>query len=294
VALAERPQVPVIDVNALPTGGIDRCAPYLFTLRCAQDVLYRTFARWAHREQLLGSRIGMFTDRYTRSSAEVARATLATLGHGILVHVDSDGLGYGSDQDEVAVERFRAADVDTVLPFVSGSSLVELLRAADACGYAPRVVDLETGEHTADVTGSLMPAALYDGTRALATNRVGEAVTNGRLDPVPEAAVAAYERASGTSIPRWGRTTSGALSNILLTADLVSLLVRGMNLAPGPLDRKALVAGLESITELPSASTATLTYTANDHWGARHARPVRWSSARAAGTVDGPWEPVAP
>ena len=78
--LAERHGIPVIDVNALPRSQ-PRTAPWLFTLRAAQDLIYVTFVRWAYRRGLLdGSRIGAFSDRFTSVRTECSSTELASLG----------------------------------------------------------------------------------------------------------------------------------------------------------------------------------------------------------------------
>ncbi len=229
VRLAETHGVPVIDVNAIPRPLFARTDPWMFTIRAAQDLVYLTYVEWAHREHLLdGRRIGVFSDRYTATSTQAALARLATLGHVPVAHVESDGVGVGSDHDQEAAQQFHAAGVDLVMPFVSGSSLARMLRAADAIGDPPRVVDLETGEHATDVSGSVMPAELYEGTPAIVMSRVGELAAGRPFDAGAERAVAAVERATGRSIARTGRESSGELSNILLVGDLVAVLCSGL------------------------------------------------------------------
>ena len=201
VRLAERHGIPVIDVNAIPRSLHAWTAPWLFTLRAAQDLVYVTFVRWAHRRGLLdGSRIGAFSDRFTSVSTECALAELASLGQRIVTHVRSDGAGVGSDNDEQAARHFQTIGVDTILPFVSGSSLARTLAHADSIGYRPRVIDLDTGEHATDVSASMMPPSIYDGTVALVMSRVGEIPAGRPLDARAEHAIADVERYSGTTL----------------------------------------------------------------------------------------------
>ena len=158
VRLAETHRIPVIDVNAVPRTIFARTDPYLFTIRAAQDLVYLAYVGWAHRRGILaGRRIGIFSDRYTATSTGHAVARLAELGYRPTVHIESDGVGVGSDHDVEAARRFRDSDVDLVMPFVSGSSMARLLRALADLGHRPTVVDLETGEHATDVSGSVMP-----------------------------------------------------------------------------------------------------------------------------------------
>ena len=102
----------------------------MFTIRSAQDLVYLTYVDWAHRSGLLdGRRIGVFSDRYTATSAAIAIDRLTELGHAPLAHVRSDGVGVGSEHGVEAAEHFRGAGVDVVVPFVSGSSMARMLPA---------------------------------------------------------------------------------------------------------------------------------------------------------------------
>lgn len=294
VALAERHHVPVLDVNAVPTPIHERGAPYLFTIRTAQDVLYRAFIGWAAaRGAFDGSpRIGVFSDRYTETSTNAALAALERLGHHDVVRIRSDGLGYGSDDDVDAATRFRDEGVTVLLPFVSGSSLVELLGTSSALGHHLTVVDLETGEHATDVTASLMPPAIYDGTVALALNRVGEAAAGRSLTPRTEEALADHEAATGRRLAASGRGSSGELSNVLLTADLVDLLLAALGHVDGATTASAVVAGFESIADRPSASGGDITFAPGSHWGFRNGRTIQWSAAAGAWVAVDDYQPL--
>jgi hypothetical protein len=168
---------------------------------------------------------------------------------------------------------------------VSGSSMARMLRSLAGAGSPARVLDLETGEHVTDVSGSVMPQALYEGTPALAMSRVGEVAAGLAFDPVAERAVAAVERRAGRTIARTGRNSSGELSNILMIADVVGVLVSGLaNVGSADVSRQALVRGIEAITQMASASGGTLTYRAGEHWGCRQMREIVWR--------DGAWRVV--
>jgi hypothetical protein len=276
VRLAETHRIPVIDVNAVPRPIFARTDPCLFTVRAAQDLVYLAYVGWAHREGLLaGRRIGVFSDRYTASSTRGALTCLAELGYQPVVHVESDGVGVGSAHDVEAAQRFADADVDVVMPFVSGSSMARLLRALADLDHQLVVVDLETGEHATDVSGSVMPS-LYEGTQALVMSRVGEVAAGLPFDSHADRAVAAVEAATGRTIARSGRDSSGELSNILLVADLVAILCTALRNVTGDVTRDSLVAGVERIDSMPSATGGRLTFRPGEHWGCRELRHVEW------------------
>jgi hypothetical protein len=286
VRLAEMHRVPVIDVNAVPRTIFERTDPWLFTIRAAQDLVYLAYVGWAHGEGLLrGRRIGIFSDRYTATSTRGAIDRLTALGYAPAVHVESDGVGVGSAHDVDAAQRFQEAGVDVVLPFVSGSSLARLLRTLAKLDHHPAVVELETGEHATDVSGSVMPPALYEGTPALVMSRVGEVAAGRPLDAIAEGAVTAVESATGRTIARSGRMSSGELSNILLVADLVAVLCRALRGIRGDVQPESIVAAIEQIDSMPSASGGRLTYRPGEHWGCRELRPIEWR--------DGAWRVVS-
>jgi hypothetical protein len=253
-----------------------RTDPYLFTVRAAQDLVYLAYIGWAHRRGLLaGRRIGVFSDRYTATSTGGALARLQELGYEPAVHVESDGVGVGSDHDLEAARRFKQTDVDVVMPFVSGSSMARLLRALADLDHHPTIVDLETGEHATDVSGSVMPS-LYEGTQALVMSRVGEVASGRPFDAHGERAVATVEAATGRTIARSGRDSSGELSNILLVADLVAILCAAVRDVDGIVDREQLITAIERIDAMPSATGGRLTYRPGEHWGCRELRRIEW------------------
>lgn len=273
VRAAEMHQVPVIDVNAVPRTIFARTDPWLFTIRCAQDIVYLTYVSWAHESgRLDGRRIGVFSDRYTATSTAAVLGSLAELGHSVVVHVDSDGVGVGSDRDDDAARTFADAGVDLVMPFVSGSSLARLLHAAQHLGHRPTVLDLETGEHATDVSGSAMPPAIYEGTSALVMSRVGEVAAGRPLDGLAADALAAVEAATGVALEPTGRASSGAMSNVLLVRDLVHLAIGALR--AGATDRAGFVGALERMRDVASATGGRISFGPGEHWGCREMREV--------------------
>jgi hypothetical protein len=275
--------VPVIDVNAVPAAVLEGAAPWMFTLRAAQDVLYRSFVGWADRGgHLAGRAIGVFCDRLTRVSSAATVDELRRRGHEVRTIIDSEGAGVGSEHDESAPVRFAADGVDLVLGFVGGSSWINTLRAAAAMDYRPHLVDLETGEHTNDVTARFFPPELYDGTLAMTMSRIGDAAAGRPLAPETERALVAYEEWTGATVARTAPVTSGEFSNLLITSDLVALLVEGLRRAGPDPTPAAFVAGLEQLSAVPMASGADVTFRPGEHWGFRAARTVRWDANRSA------------
>lgn len=294
VRLAETHSVPVIDVNAVPRTIFARTDPWLFTIRAAQDLVYLTYIEWAHtRGHLADRRIGVFSDRYTATSTGRALSRMEQLGYEPACHVESDGVGVGSDHDAEAARRFAESGVDLVMPFVSGSSLARMLRALSSHGIRPRILELETGEHATDVSGSVMPQEIYEGSPAIVMTRVGEVAAGRRFDPYAEQAVATFEAAVGRTLDRRGRQSSGELSNVLLVHDMLSVLRAGLLGAGAPErapTRHQLVVALEQIEAMPSATGGRITYRSGEHWGCREMRTIEWRSG--AWRVTGDYRPL--
>jgi len=77
---------------------------------------------------------------------------------------------------------------------------------------------------------------------------------------------------------RSGRASSGELSNILLVADLVAILCSALRTAAPDPTRDELVAAIEQIDAMPSASGGAITFREREHWGCREMRAVEWRS----------------
>jgi len=153
--------------------------------------------------------------------------------------------------------------------------MARLLLALADLGHRPTIVDLETGEHATDVSGSVMPP-LYEGTQALVMSRVGEVAAGRPFDAHADRAVVTVESATGRTIARTGRDSSGELSNVLLVADLVAILCTALRDIDGVVDRDALVAAIERIDAMPSATGGRLTFRPGEHWGCREMRRIEW------------------
>jgi hypothetical protein len=291
--IAANTPIPVIDVNALPSAALTAAGRSLFTLRTAQDVLYRAAVQWANSNGWLERRrIGVFSDRLTEESAAAACDELSRLGHDVRTWIRSDGTGVGSDADESAVRTFSDAGVEVVFPFVGGSSWIATLRHAADAGYRPHVVELETGEHTNDVTARRFPPDLYDGTVALTMSRGGEVAGGFPLGTETERCLDSFEQATGRRLDPGGPAVSGELSNSLLSWDVTLLLVEGLRLAGGDAAPARLIDGLERVRGQPIASGGDVTFEPGAHWGIRQVRTIAWRAHRGMWVATSPFRAI--
>jgi hypothetical protein len=278
--LSQRFNIPVIDVNAVPTSQYQAAGKGYFTLRPDQNLFFTQYIDWADKNGYLkDKKIGAaFTDD-VKEAYDAAKAELQKKGYQLTSEFSVSGAGVGSDQDALAAQKFQADGVDLILPFVGGSDEIQMLGAAAKQNYAPKVVDLENSEHTTDVAAALFPASIYEGTPAITTARVGELATNKKLVDAAETCIANYERFSGKKIDRVAPETSGEFTNILITCDVANLMLAAIKNAGATVDAASIVKGFESISNMSLASAGNATFTSTDHWGVHEYRSIQFSEA---------------
>src|SRR4029078_3294954 len=96
---------------------------------------------------------------------------------------------------------------------------------------------------------------------------VGDAAARRAFDGHADRAVATVEAATGRTIARSGRDSSGELANILLVADLVAILCTALRYIDGVVDREQLIAAIERIDSMPSATGGAPPYSPARAWG---------------------------
>ena len=291
--LTQRFHIPVVDLDSVPSSSYQQGAPYYFTLRTDLNVLYKSYIDWADKMGLFkGRKLGMYIDQEVAESAGAAKAELTKLGYKLTAAVTGNGAGVGSSADQSAMQKFRSAGVDTLIPFVGGSSEINALGFAAKEGYHIKVVDLETSEHTTDVAAGAFPAGLYDGTYGLTMSRVGEAAGGLPETAAQTKCINDYNNFSGTNVKRVSPETSGEFGNLLATCDMAELLFKGLRNAGMNPTPKSFVAGLEQIRDMAIASGGNVSYSSTDHWGIHEVRTVRWTVACHCWTAKGDFFPV--
>ncbi len=275
--LASRFDIPTIDLMGASPSVYDR-APRLFTIRPSEAEVLRAYVQWADGEGLFdGATVGIFWDTRSEEAVDAFKEAMAAAGHSIAVEVASDGEGIGSPQDQISVERFLAAGVDTAVLLVGTSSVSNFMHFAESQNYRPAYRSMEWASHIGDVASGSLPQEQYDGTLAMTVSRVGEIAAGLPVGAEAEACVSNYERFSGTDIPRSSPETA-EWAQILYTCDLMSVLLAGLQGAGDDLTRESLVASLESLEGFPLAAWGDLTFGPGDHAGVQQFRTVEWSA----------------
>ena len=275
--LASRFDIPVIDLMGASPSVYDR-APRMFTIRPSEAEVLRAYVQWADGQGLFdGATVGIFWDTRSEEAVDAFKEAMAAAGHSIAVEVASDGEGIGSPQDQISVERFLAAGVDTAVLLVGTSSVSNFMHFAESQDYRPAYRSMEWASHIGDVASGSLPQEQYDGTLAMTVSRVGEIAAGLPLSAETEACVSNYERFSGTDIARSSPETA-EWAQILYTCDLMSVLLAGLQGAGDDLTRESLVASLERLEGFPLAAWGDLTFGPGDHAGVQQFRTVEWSA----------------
>lgn len=275
--LASRFDIPTIDLMGASPSVYDR-APRLFTIRPSEAEVLRAYVQWADGEGLFdGATVGIFWDTRSEEAVDAFKEAMAAAGHSIAVEVASDGEGIGSPQDQISVERFLAAGVDTAVLLVGTSSVSNFMHFAESQNYRPAYRSMEWASHIGDVASGSLPQEQYDGTLAMTVSRVGEIAAGLPVGAEAEACVSNYERFSGADIARSSPETA-EWAQILYTCDLMSVLLAGLQGAGDDLTRESLVASLESLEGFPLAAWGDLTFGPGDHAGVQQFRTVEWGS----------------
>lgn len=290
--LAERFGIPVISSDAAQAEVYERTAPWLFTLRVDESRTARNFVAWADEEGEFDDKtIGLFWDVGSEPAVEALKAELSDRGHEIASEVETGGQGIGSEQDQVAVQRFQSDGVDLVLFMVGGTSVINFMSVAEEQGYRPGYLDWDFSEHMDDVAAAARPAEQVEGMRALALSRIGDIAAE-EVAPESERCLSNYESFSGETLPREGAPTA-EISNILILCSLGDVFIEALGeVAGGELTGEALVGALEGIEGLPVAYYEDITYSADDHGGAESQRPVVWDSECPCFMPDGDFQPL--
>ena len=275
--LASRFDIPTIDLMGASPSVYDR-APRLFTIRPNEAEVLRAYVQWADGQGLFdGATVGIFWDTRSEEAVDAFKEAMAAAGHPIAAEVASDGEGIGSPQDQISVERFLAAGVDTAVLLVGTSSVTNFMHFAESQNYRPAYRSMEWASHIGDVASGSLPQEQYDGTLAMTVSRVGEIAAGMPLNAETEACASNYERFSGTDIARSSPETA-EWAQILYTCDLMSVLLAGLQGAGDDLTHESLVASLESLEGFPLAAWGDLTFGPGDHSGVQQFRTVEWSA----------------
>lgn len=275
--LTTRFQIPVVSLgNHGAENDYERRYPYHFTMRSSLSRIGRNFVHWAERQRALeGATIGLYwtNDRETNDMAANIKSELNALGYELAAEAQTNQT-FASQQDAIAVQRFRQEGVDLAILMVSTLPASNFMSNAEGQMYRPTYIDNDYGQHTTDAASSTFSEEQYAGTLAMTESRTGE-IRAGTLHPKAEACLLNYERYSGKNIPRES-PESAELANILQVCDEAEPVLHGLQQAGRELTRASFIGGLETFEPRAMAGHGSLSFSSQKRQGADQQRTIQW------------------
>lgn len=281
--VAEEFNTPIISdqsANFVSTADMDRGAPYRFQAGLATDVLLQNWIHWAHHNgHLEGHKLGLYySSGGTQSDPHITRkiveGELEALGYELAaVHFTDSPLG-GPD-DQVAVQKFRSAQVDMALLPMSSIPQGNFMESAQAQGYEPDYIQSDILWNTDDHNMKRLPAGQYDGTFAMTARHAG-IFEEGTLPELAAQCVNDFEERTGNDIDT--SRQSGEYSYLVLACDQMRMLRHALENAGRDLTHQTFIGALETMRNVPMARFGDVTFTPNKHHGESGIRSVRWNS----------------
>lgn len=290
--VTERFDTPLIIQNGAVRNVYERSAPYYFTLKPAYADLFRNFVAWADQEGYLDDKtIGLYYQKDAESDVEAGiKQELERRGYEIAAEVSTEGAGAGSSEDQVAVQRFRQAGVDLVIPMVGGSNVANFTQLAQSQAYHPDYIDTDFETHTNDTTTELYQPDQWDGVPAMTTVRTGEVAAEMSLGNPTKDCVADYEHFSGKEVGHES-PENAEYENLLMSCDLADVFYEGIRSAGRPLGHKTMIESLDQIREMSLARHGDLSFAPGQHWGVRNQRTIEWSQGCGCWRAHGQFRP---
>ena len=283
--------IPVVSADGDNEDAYQRSS-LLFTLRMSNDRLLRNFVHWAHDRGILrGKKIGLYSlndAAQQQLTTRSVRRELAKLGYKLAADVLTDN-GLASPNDAVAVQRFRAAGVNLVLPLAGRAGFMQ---QAQAQGYHPQYIDTDWNSGTTDVALTLGPPAQWDGMYGMTGQRQGD--WNSGIPPTATATrcTDAFRRTSGKSVDPKSRQAEWL--SLVSSCDMANVTMTALQGAGRSLTPKALVAILETLRDRPMGlHPDKWSFGPGKHHGVDVQRTLRADAACGCWKVVSPFEPLA-
>lgn len=257
-------------------------APYLFNTDRTTTTILRNWILWADSNGLLkGKKIGIYSltggirpAQYDADYQTVA-STLSKRGYSIAASVKTAS-PLGGPDDDIAETKFQQAGVDLALLMVTDINQANFMQRAEQFGYRPAFIDSDYIWNTDDSVANIRSAAEADGELAVTGYHNGE-VGSGQVSAESAACFQAVKQYAGLTVDLKSNQYRYALSS----CDLVKTLVFGMRAAADAgrsvTATPSLIAGLESVHDLPMARTARVTFSPQSHEGSHLIRTIRYS-----------------
>lgn len=283
-------RTPVITANNISDGLLQRGGPYAFVMSPTQDRMLRNFAHWLDARGLAkGKKIGLYTTTARGTNDLVNRtfvAELKKLGYDLAATVVTNQDVAGPD-DNVAVQRFRSANVDLAVLMVNAIAQTSFMQTAETQRYKPTYVESDLQNSSDDTAASSFPESQFDGSYAFTTFTVGE---TGTPQSGPETScIDNYKRFSNSNGPKRG---VAEWHYIEFACDLTDLLLTALEQAGPTPTADAMVGGLEAIRERPESYIPSVTFGPGKHAGGEQYRTIQWRASCRCYMAVSPFAPL--
>jgi hypothetical protein len=289
-------KTPLVTSDQIGEDEAARTAPFFFTLQTSESRMERNWVHWADQRGLLrNKRIGLYY--FTSEKAEVlanVKAELIKLGYGkqIVSEVTSDTEG-GGPQDAVAVQQFRAKNVDFAWLIVDQLSQTNFMNNAQAQVYRPAYVESDYRFSTTDTATMTYPATQFDGSFGMTFMHYGEGPAGIPESPEAQACVRNYAQYYGTTVDRQKRDAEYV--SLQEACDEGGVVLTALQRAGRALTPASFIAALDTITNMPMGIHGNVTFTAVKHDGVDTQRTMQWHGSchcwQALGAFQPYWIP---
>ncbi|HVV34975.1 MAG TPA: ABC transporter substrate-binding protein [Acidimicrobiales bacterium] len=295
--LATQYKIPILTSDGPFEGAYQRGWPWLFTMEMSQSRVLRNLISWGDSTgRFKGKRIGVYYPDDPSTTPDMQKyvvGRLRQLGYNVasVVTTSLQGAETGGANDTVAVERFRAANVDTALLFVSPVAKTNFFTQAKQQGYKPAYLESDVAFSTTTTGTSTYPADYFNGTWGVTGQRFGEAAAGIPETPESVKCGADFTAYSGQHVDRQVQEAEYIAGNQAcdeFRAFMTALNYAGRNLTP-----TRLVQGLETIKAMRMGIHGDVSFSPQRHDGVETYRELLWKASCKCWVAQGDLKPAA-
>jgi hypothetical protein len=285
--------IPLLTSNGV-TDELYASTPNMISLQMSLERHLRNFVEWADRRGFLdGRRIGVYygTDpTEARMARQNVLGPLMDRGHTVAAEVQTSESTTGGPTDSVAVQRFRANQVEVAILLVSPIAKTNFMTQANTQGYRPTYLENDLASSTTTTATSTYPAQHFDGSRGFTGLRFGEAAA-GLAEPAPARwCREAVGRHSGRVLDREAREAEFIASN--RACDAFTILLDGLASAGPDLSANRFLGALSGLERREMGIHGDIGYQPGRQHGTETWRELVWRAGCTCWVAEGRFQPL--
>ncbi|HVT76497.1 MAG TPA: ABC transporter substrate-binding protein [Acidimicrobiales bacterium] len=295
--LATQYKIPVITSDGPYEGAYVRGWPWLFTLEMSQSRVLRNLIAWGDvTGRFKGKKIGVYYPDDPSTTPDMQKYVINRLrqrGYNVasIVTTSLSAAATGGPNDTVAVERFRAAGVDTALLFVSPVAKTNFFTQARQQGYKPAFLESDVAFSTTTTGTTTYPADYFDGTWGVTGQHFGEAPAGIPETPEAQKCGADFTAKTGQHVDRQKQEAEYIAGN--QACDEFRVFMTALNWAGRNLTPLRLVQGLETIKGMRMGIHGDVSFNPQRHDGVETYRELLWKASCKCWVAQGDLKPAA-